>query len=102
MGRRRRTRKPREAPPPHPYIVSNYAKVGARIKKTSRTRDGLWLYRLDYGNIVGTQEWTLPELERHVVFRKHPPFDYRSAAAERAERKAEAAAEKAAKENAND
>ena len=102
MGRRRRTRKPREAPPPHPYVVSNHAKVGARIKKTSRTRDGLWLYRLDYGNIVGTQEWTLPELERLVEFKKNPPFDYRLAAAKRAERKAAAAAEKAAKENAND
>jgi len=97
--RRRPRRKPRETPPPHPYIVSNYANVGAKIKKTSRTRDGLWLYRLDYGNIVGTQEWTLPELERLVTFKKNPPHDYRVSAAARAERTAEAAAEKAAKEN---
>lgn len=100
--RRGQRRKPREAPPPHPYVVSNRASVGARIKKTGYTRDGLWLYRLDYGNIVGTQEWTLPELKKIVTFRKNPPFDYRVAAAARAERKAAAAAEKAAKENAND
>tara|TARA_S200002703_G_scaffold113229_1_gene98735 strand:+ start:3736 stop:3945 length:210 start_codon:yes stop_codon:yes gene_type:complete len=62
--------------------------VGAKLKKTSRTRDGLWLYRLDYGNIVGNQEWTLPDLEKVVTFRKTPPFDYRLADSERAKLKA--------------
>jgi len=101
MRRKRGPRKRREAPPPHPYIVSIHGRVGAKIKKTSYTRDGLWLYRLDYGNIVGNQMWTLPELERVADFKKNPPLDYRIGAVARAERKAAAAAEKAAKENVN-
>ena len=73
MRRQPRRRKPREAPPPHPYIVSNNVCVGARLKKTSRTRNGLWLYRLDYGNIVGTHEWTLPDLEKIATFKRTHP-----------------------------
>lgn len=55
-------RKPREAPPPAPYLRSPNG-VPARLKRTSRTTiDGRWLYRLDYGNVIGTQEWTLEQL----------------------------------------
>jgi hypothetical protein len=56
-------RKPREEPPPAPYIRSASG-TPARLKRTSRTdpTGRLWLYRLDYGDVVGTQEWTLPQL----------------------------------------
>ena len=91
--RRRKPRKPREAPPPAPYLVSLHGHVGARLKKTSRTRDGMWLYRLDYGNVVGTQEWTLPELERIAKWRKNPPHDYRLADSERTKRRQQTADE---------
>lgn len=60
-------RKPREAPPPAKYVRS-VGGVPARVKKTSKTTDdGRWLYRLDYGNVVGTQLWTLSELEASGV-----------------------------------
>jgi len=58
-------RKPREQPPQGPYLRSRNG-VPARLRKTTRTdpTGRLWLYRLDYGNVVGTQEWTVPELEK--------------------------------------
>lgn len=57
------TRKPREEPPPAPYLRSSGG-VPARLKRTSRTdpTGRLWLYRLDYGDVVGSQEWTVPQL----------------------------------------
>lgn len=56
-------RKPREEPPPAPYLRSCNG-TPARVRKTSRVdiTGRLWLYRLDYGDVVGSQEWTMPQL----------------------------------------
>lgn len=57
------SRKPREEPPPAPYLRSKNG-TAAQLRRTSHTdlTGRLWLYRLDYGDVVGTQTWTLPEL----------------------------------------
>jgi len=58
-----KTRKPREAPPPGDYVRSTGG-TPARLRRTSRTTsDGRWLYRLDFGSVVGSQEWTVADLE---------------------------------------
>lgn len=59
-----KTRKPQEAPPPAPFVRS-CSGTPARLRRTSRTdaTGRLWLYRLDYGDVVGTRTWTLPELQ---------------------------------------
>ena len=56
-------RKPREEPPPAPYLRSAGG-TPAEIRKTTRTdpTGRLWLYRLHYGVVLGTREWTLPQL----------------------------------------
>lgn len=55
--------KPREEPPPGPYLRSAGG-TPAELHRTTRTdhTGRLWIFRLDYGNVLGTQEWTLPQL----------------------------------------
>jgi len=56
-------RKSREAPPPGKYARSRGG-TAAEIVRTSRlSPDGRWLYRLWYGEVLGSREWTLAELE---------------------------------------
>lgn len=64
MRPRRRGRKQRETPPPSLWWRSVNG-TPFRIRKTSKVNDAdEWLYRCDFGNIVGNQLWSWHDLER--------------------------------------
>lgn len=77
--RRRKSegRKQREAAPPSRWIRSSSGMPAKLVKTAGVNEADEWLYRLDYGDIIGNQLWSLTDLEKTgVTFLDDQPADW--------------------------
>lgn len=56
-------RKQREAAPPTKWMRSKTGKPFKLVKTQGVNAADEWMYRLDYGDIVGNQLWSISDLE---------------------------------------
>ena len=77
---RRKHRKQREAPPPSSWCRSKNG-TPFLLKKTNQVNEAdEWLYRADFGNLVGNDSWSITDLEKNgVVFLDGQPSDWQLA-----------------------
>lgn len=59
----RRSRKQTEPTPPGEYIRSRSGRPARLVRTRHINAEDQWLYRLDYGPVVGTQTWSISDME---------------------------------------